>query len=164
MQYHSDMNKPDSGIVIASLNESNGAVGIETFLIGDDNILTPQEAKDKGLKCIKNSSTKEFGILCRGIGERFKDYIIISTPKEVTDLIEQAEEKDEQESRRIWLGIIRELNRYTDEELNAHYEAKDKEWRDWCTDAVLFYAYNAVIFGKGVPAVEITKEQKAKAR
>ena len=154
--------KPDAGIVVASRRESDGAVKIESFPVGK-NVLTPEEAVEQGLPIIKPTSTKKIGVWCGGISTRFKDYIVITSAKEITQSIKNGEKLDEQERKRIWVSILRELNRYTDEELNAHYEATDQEWRDWCNDAVLFYAYNAIIFKKGIPSVELSTEQKKTA-
>jgi hypothetical protein len=155
--------KPDAGVVIASVCESDGAVKIESFPLGK-NVLTPDEAREQGLPIIKPNSKKKIGIWCGGIGTRFNEYSIISTAKEITGMIKNAEKQNEAERKHIWVSILRELNRYTDEELNAHYEATDQAWRDWCNDAVLFYAYNAVIFKKGIPSMELTTADKARAR
>jgi hypothetical protein len=155
--------KPDAGILVASVRESDGAVKIESFPISE-NVLTPQEAVEQGLHIIKPTSTKKIGVWCGGIAERFKEYSIISSAKEITGMIKNAEKLEEKERKHIWVSILRELHKHTDEQLNAHYEAQSQEWRDWCNDAVLFYAYNAVIFKKGIPSMELTTADKARAR
>ena len=68
--------KPDSGILAVSRRESDGAVKIESFPVGNPNVLTPAEAVEQGLPIIKPNSTKKIGIWCGGIGSRFKDYSI----------------------------------------------------------------------------------------
>ena len=155
--------KPDAGIV-ATVRERDGAVKIESFLTGNPNVLTLKKAKKQGLLTVKPNSTKEIGIWCGGISNRFKEYSVISTAKEITGVIKSVEKQDEKERKHTWVSILRELSRYTDEELNAHYEATDQAWRDWCSDAVLFYAYNAVIFKKGIPSMELTTADSARAR
>jgi hypothetical protein len=126
-------------------------------------LLTPEEAVEQGLPIINPTSTKKIGILCGGISTRFKEYIIMTTAKQITQAVKNGEKRDEQQRKRIWVSILRELTKYTDEELHAHYEATDQEWRNWCDDAVLFYAYNTIIFKKGIPSVELSAEQKKRA-
>jgi hypothetical protein len=155
---------PDARIAVASVRESDGAVKIESFSTGNPNILSVCEAQAQGLPIIKPTSSKQIGVWCGGIGTRFKEYIILSTAKEITAQIKSAEKLGEQDRKRIYICVLRNLNKYTDEELNAHYEATDQVWRDWCNDAILFYAYNAVIFKKGIPSMELSKADKARAR
>jgi len=155
--------KEDKGLLVVSQRSSDDAVKIETFPIGQDNILTCEEAIAQGCPIMKPTSTKKIGVWCSGIGKRFAEYVVVSTPKEITSSRKRAEKQTEEERKRIWVSILRELNRYTDAELNAHYEASSQEWRNWCNDAVLFYAYNAVIFKKGVPCFELPKEKIAEA-
>ena len=145
--------KPDAGIV-ATVRKRDGAVKIESFLTGNPNVLTQEEVKEQGLPTVKPNSTEEIYIWCGGISNRFKEYSVVSTAKEITGVIKSVEKQDEKERKHTWVSILRELTRYTDEELNAHYEAHDQAWGDWCNDAVLFYAYNAVIFKKGIPCRE----------
>jgi len=154
----------DAGIIAVSVRESDGAVKIESFPTGNPNILSVCEAQSQGLPIIKPTSSKKIGVWCGGIGTRFKEYIILSTAKEITAQIKSAEKLGEQDRKRIYVSVLRNLNKYTNEELHAHYEATNQEWRDWCNDAILFYAYNAVIFKKGIPSVELSKADKARAR
>jgi len=126
-------------------------------------LLTPEEAVEQGLPIIKPTSTKKIGIWCGGISTRFKEYIIMTTAKQVHQAVKTSKKLDEQQRKRIWVNILRELTKYTDEELHAHYEATDQEWRNWCDDAILFYAYNSIIFNKGIPSVELSAEQKTSA-
>ena len=155
--------KEDKGLLVASVRESDGAVKIESFPIGQDNILTREEAIAKGCPILKPTSTKKIGIWCSGIGKRFAEYVVVSTAKEIEKFRKSAERQNEEDRKKVWVNILRELNRYTDAELNAHYEVSSKEWRDWCNDAMLFYAYNSVIFKKGIPCFELPKEELAKA-
>jgi hypothetical protein len=153
--------KPDAGIIVASVCDEG--VKIESFPIGK-NVLTPQEAKEQGLQIIKPTSKKEVAIWCGGISERFKEYSVICCPNQITKTIKIAEKHTEQERKHIWVSIIRQLNIYTNEQLNAHYEAQNNEWRNWCDDVALFYSYNAVIFKKGIPAMELTSADKLRAK
>lgn len=149
--------KADTGIVVASLSEE--AVKVEVFPISK-NILTPDEAKEIGLKFIKPKSSKKIAVWCGGISIRFKDYHIVTNSREIESCIEKTKKLDTQAQKGIWLSITRNLHRYTDEELNHHYEETDKQWFDWCNDAVIWYAYNVVLFKKGIPASEVTAEME----
>jgi len=36
--------------------------------------------------------------------------------------------------------------KYTDEQLNKHFNEKNNDWDNWCNDVALFYAYRHVLF------------------
>lgn len=144
----------ETGILVVSGDE-NG-VSLETFRVSKD-VLSVTEAKEQGLEIVNPNSTDEIGVWCGGISNRFKDYIIVTTSKMVTETIDLVEQKTEQQRKAHWVQITRNLNKYTDAELNHHYDTSSQEWSDWGNDAVLWFAYNSVIFNKGIPAVNIKK-------
>jgi len=148
--------KEDKNVWVISIDD---AVKTESFPIGQDNILTPDEAIAQGCPIMKHTSNKKIGIWCGGIGKRFAEYVVVSTPNEIEHSRKMAEEQTEEDRNRVWVGILRELNRYTDAELKAHYEVMSEEWREWCDNAMLFYAYNSVIYKKGISCFEQSKQE-----
>ena len=154
--------KPDTGLLVASVRESDGAVKLESYPVSNN--LTPQEAHAQGLKFVNPTSTEKIALWGGGIAHRFKGYAIVTTVKEIDDVIHIIEKKDKIESKRIWVAILRNLHKYTDEELNSNWEASNQAWSNWCDDAALFFAYNVVIFGKGIPAMDLPENEVAQAR
>jgi hypothetical protein len=127
-------------------------------------LLTPDEARARGIETLSPTHTEPIGLICGGISPRFKDIMIITHPTDLEDCREEAMKKSEPERRRIWKEVLRNLLRYTDEELDRHREQSTQEWKDWCDDVAIFYAYNNLIFGKGVPAItNLLPEQFAEA-
>jgi hypothetical protein len=49
------------------------------------------------------------------------------------------------------MGTLRNLTKYSEEELNAEYELKSQKWRDFCDDALLFYVARLLLMGKEIP-------------
>ena len=157
--------KPDNTLLVVSASKINGETKVELFPVNTTNLLTPQEAKDKGLALKgKPSKKKNVAVWCGLIASRFNEYQVITSTAEINDAIKTAEKSCEAERKRMWVSITRQLHKHSDEELNAHYERGSKEWRDWCADSVLWFAYNAVLFKKGVPIVEMNAQDKARAR
>ena len=154
--------KPETKLLAISVRESDGAVELESYPVSNN--LTPQEAHAQGLKIVNPTSTKKIALWGGGIAHRFKEYAFVTTAKEIDDMINKIKKKDEIERKRVWVRVLRELHKYTNEELNANWEASNQAWSDWCCDAAIFFAYNAVIFGKGIPSMEITKNHIAQAR
>ena len=151
----------ETGILVVSGDE-NG-VSVETFRVSKD-ILSVAEAEEQGLSIVNPYSNDAIGVWCGGISNRFKDYIIVTTSKQITEYIELVEKKTEKDRKLAWVQITRNLNKYSDDELNHHYETSSQEWSDWGDDAVLFFAFNSVIFNKGIPAVNINAEQLSKVK
>jgi hypothetical protein len=131
---------------------------------GFTKLLTLEEANAKGMETLDSASTEKIAVVCGGIAERFNDYLVVTTPKEIDDMVNEAEELSVKEQKMNWVLLLRSLTQYTNEELERHERDRTPEWSDWCNDAVLFFAYNAVVFKKGIPAINnLTPEQKAGA-
>jgi hypothetical protein len=159
-----DFNKPDAGIIVLSGNmEETNQVKVEKFPMSK-NILTPEEAFNQGLSTILPNSKKRIAVWAGGISKRFEEYCVQTTPKEITDATIKAEEKDNVLQKQIWVQLLRNLHKYTDAELNDNWNKANQNWRDWCNDVVLYFAYNSIIFGKGIPAMELTKTDIARAK
>ncbi len=101
------------------------------------------------------------GVLCEEINKRFKEYIVLTMDKTIKDAIERCKEDSIEQNKFRFRLVYINLTKYSDEELNSHYENKTKEWDDWCDDVVLFYAHRHVLFdGKYIPIMQFTDENK----
>lgn len=146
------------------ISDEQYQANISAFEGGHTRLLSPEEARARGMETIDSTSTETIALICGGIHPRFKEVAIVTTPKEVDDTVKLAEAQPEIERRRIWKKVLTNLTKYSDEEFNSHYSNNTQEWMDWCDDAVIFFAYNAVIFKKGIPAItNLTAEQKVEA-
>ena len=116
-------------------------------------LLTPKQARERGIEMISPTSTEPIGVMCGGISPRFKDIMIITTPTYLEGCREEAMKKSKPERKIIWKEVLSNLLRYTNEELDLHREQTTEEWSDWCDDVIIFYAFNNLIFGKAVPAI-----------
>ena len=101
-----------------------------------------------------NDSDKQ-NILLWGnlINPIFKEYVVATSVVEIEDTIERLRQRPKEENKKIWVHILRNLNQYDEPTLNMHYNGKTKEWDNWCTDLMLWYCYNVVVFNKGIPAM-----------
>jgi hypothetical protein len=148
----------DNTMLVVSGSKTNGEVKFEVFPVNTTTLLTPQEAKDQGLAILgKPSKKKNVAVWCGLIASRFHEYQVITSNAEIHDAIKSAEKCSKEELKRIWVNITRQLHKHSDEQLNAHYEIKNEDWENWCADSVLWFAYNAVLFKKGVPVIQITR-------
>lgn len=117
--------------------------------------------KDK-FKFLKKINKGKHLLICKDINDRFKEYAIITSDKEVKDTIKQCEEEPIEMVKYRFKLIYLNLTKYSDEELNKHYEEKDQIWQDWCNDVVLFYAHRFVIFNGRmlIPLMEMSDKIK----
>ena len=96
---------------------------------------------------------------CGCIAERFKAYCVATTRTQLlNDLNENDEDLDTKKA--IYASVLRCLYQYSDDELHAHYKGSTREWRDWCNDVALYFMYHAMLFGKGIPSVEVSEEAR----
>ncbi len=108
-------------------------------------------------KFAKKISKRKHALTCCDIHKRFKEYAVITSDKEVKDSIKECEKEPIETVKFRFKLIYKSLMKYSDSELNKHYEAKNQIWQDWCNDVVLFYAHRFVIFeGKlFIPIMEL---------
>jgi hypothetical protein len=114
-------------------------------------------------------------VWAKSINERFRYYVIKTTHKEVVGVMKMITEEQESVSDK-WepkkydkkvlqkediLGlqrdrmnkILKNIEKYNDEELNNLYEKKNKLWTDWCNDVILYYCYNNKLNDVCIPLV-----------
>jgi hypothetical protein len=130
-------------------------------------ILSIDEATSQGLPILnkknhKNSSEKNVALCCDLISPAFKEFLVATSVAELEEHIERVKSRPLKESKIVWVNILRNLTKYSADELVILYETKNQEWRDFCNDVALWYCYNAVIFKKGIPVCDLTDEMKAK--
>ncbi len=97
-------------------------------------------------KFLKKLNKQKHALTCGDINKRFKEYAVITSDKEVKESIKQCEKEPIEILKHRFKLIYQNLIKYTDIDLNKHFEAKDQEWQDWCNDVLLFYSHRFVIF------------------
>jgi hypothetical protein len=132
-------------------------------------ILSIDEAISQGLPILNkknhnNSSEKNIVLCCDLISPKFKEFLVATSVAEIEDFMKNLEKKPLEKCKIIWVNILRNLVKYSADELTVHYEQNDKEWVDFCNDVMLWYCYNAIVFKKGIPAMEITDEMRQKIK
>ena len=85
-------------------------------------------------------------LTCNDIHPRFKEYCVQTTHKEIMECFAGAEKSSLEERKKIFRSVYVELTKYTEPELNQHYESKTQKWTDWCNDVALFYMYRRLLF------------------
>jgi hypothetical protein len=95
-------------------------------------------------------SSEKLVVACKYINERFKEYFVQTTHAEIKAQIDILI-ADEAKARAVYVGTLENLNKWTDEELNTHYELKNQDWNNFCNDAVLFYCARFVLMKQEIP-------------
>ena len=103
---------------------------------------------DNMLVCIQGGS----------VAKRFKDYCVTTTPACLQGHIEFVRSLPPIKRKHFFAAILRSLHRWTDAELNDHFERITEDWQNWCDDVALYFACNAVLFDKGIPCCQVTDE------
>jgi len=104
-----------------------------------------------------NPKEQNVAVCCEMIAPKFKDFMVKTSVAEITDMVEKIETLSLEEVRNIWLLVLRNLMKYSTDELIKLYNKQNQEWFDFCNDAVLWFCYNAVLFKKGIPVVEYNR-------
>jgi hypothetical protein len=117
-------------------------------------------------------------VQCSPIDERFEEYGIKTTHKEIMGLCDKLINELEQEHDEKWKKdqnitgsfskishrkimentfnkIYQNVIKYSDKELNNLYERQNKKWGNWCDDVVLYYCYNRVLNQKLIPIISL---------
>lgn len=104
-------------------------------------------------------------LVCRDINERFRDYCVQTSHKEIMEGFELAQKDDLETRKGVFRSVYGALTKYTDEELNAHWENDTQEWKNWCNDVALFYVYRRLLFETAyIPIVDQPNPDKVKQR
>lgn len=103
-------------------------------------------------------------LVCESIHPKLKDYMIMTTHKEVIDHIELAKQETIPVLKKIFVESLMNLVKYSEEELNAEYESKSQKWQDFADDVLIFYATRLILMKKHIPIKlidNLTKESIA---
>jgi len=122
----------------------------------NSNILTIAEASNEGFEIINsknqaNPNRKNLLLHGKFIHKKFSEFCVATSVNEIEECMKTLEGRDMKECKRMWLSVLTELSKYSNEQLTFHYERSDTEWRNWCDDCLLWFCYNARVFGKGIP-------------
>ena len=99
-----------------------------------------------GFENSKDLKLQEITLCCAVIDERFSEYYVITNKNKFEKLINDASDES-RENKILMFKILHEnINKYTDEQLNKHFNEKNNDWDNWCNDVALFYAYRHVLF------------------
>ena len=127
--------------------KSNG--NAETIIFADKT-LTLTEVNEKKMVYDCNDDT-EIILPAYVITDRLKHFFVKTTKKEIDDNIKSALKENNEERKKMYASVCREVLKYTSAQLGKHCENNTNEWRDWCNDLLLFFVYNCVVFGKAIP-------------
>ena len=108
--------------------------------------MIPKTMKVVGFENSKDLKSQEITLCCAVIDERFSEYYVITNKNKFEKLINDASDES-RENKILMFKILHEnVNKYTDEQLNKHFNEKNNDWDNWCNDVALFYAYRHVLF------------------
>jgi hypothetical protein len=101
-----------------------------------------------------------FAVNCGEIHPRFEKYNVKTTDEDITNIRNRALNTEKKELGLAWGSCFRELAKWSEEALYKIYEENNKDWENWCDDAVLFYCYRSVLFpDKLIPIQPVTEQQ-----
>ena len=89
-----------------------------------------------------------------GVNEKYNQFIVKTTDKEIKDLFKSYEDYDDALVRHMFISTSRELNKYTVDELIKHANANTQEYNDWNNDVVLFYVAKFMLFNVPIPIIQ----------
>ena len=112
----------------------------------------------------------KFVISASGIGERFKEYYIMTTDSKIKTLISDIESSSKEENKHIYRSVYLSITQYSTDKLQEAYVLKNDSWQNWCDDVVIFYVTRLILFNKHIPINDLfcvfcyksTNEQKVK--
>jgi hypothetical protein len=87
-------------------------------------------------------------VSCGTIHERFKEYVIQTTHKEVIDSINSFKNETNEVNKRVFKNIYTSIVQYDKNKLHQLYLNKDEDWNNFCNDVLLFYTCRFVLFGE----------------
>lgn len=105
-----------------------------------------------------NSTEENIGLACSHIHSKLSEYVIKTTYKSIQDMIQRIEnEKNEVKMRLVFRKLYTNLTKYSEYDLDQHYQKQTKEWQDWCNDVLIFYCNRYVLFNGSmkIPVVQL---------
>jgi trans-2-enoyl-CoA reductase len=131
------------------------------------NCLTNEQVLQSGLEVLSINYTPDdfvVNVWCGGVHKRFDGVIVQTTNGGIKKTMKKIQRCSIVVNKDIWVMILRNLLKPTEEEFDEMYKEKEKgeEWNNWCNDAVIFLCLNSHIFNKGIPFVDLPKEEETK--
>ena len=92
-------------------------------------------------------------LLCEHISPKFEDKAVFTTHDKLKDLIERYQIKDltQCKLKQQFKDLYENLTQYDEKTLIRHYQSNSKEWKYWCTYAILFFVTRLLLLGKKNP-------------
>jgi len=88
-------------------------------------------------------------VTCKGIDKRFEEYAVATTDKEIRTQLNNLVKNEE--NKQLMNKIYNCNVKFSEEDLQNHYKAKDQIWQDWCGDVVLYHVFNYVLNNVKIP-------------
>ena len=130
------------------------------------------------LKCRDVRHNKILIVPCELINKRFEEYHIQTTHYEIMDIFTLIDnQRDKMNASNRWIKannekhtytrkdvnqhqkdkmnrIYKNIERYSEFELNDIFEKNSNEWIDWCNDCILYYCFNKKLNNVTIPIME----------
>lgn len=108
-------------------------------------------------KYLTTTPPANFAVKVGEINKLFLEYLVITNTKTIETAIESLSKNSKFKNNSIINSIYFQLCKYNPKVLNSIYIRKNKQWDDWCNDAVLFFACRFVMDGIPIPVIDISK-------
>ncbi len=94
---------------------------------------------------------KVIAVTCGGISPKLEVYGVQTTHAEVMKMIDFCKNNSLDQQKRVFRMCLYNLVKYSESELNDHYNRKSQEWYDFCDDVLIFYTTRLVLMKKEIP-------------
>ena len=106
----------------------------------------PKTMKVVGFENSENLKIQELTLCCAVIDERFSEYYVKTSKTKFEKSIADASNQSRDQKILMFKILHENINKYTDEQLDNHFNEKNNDWDNWCNDVALFYAYRHLLF------------------
>jgi hypothetical protein len=93
-------------------------------------------------------------LICGEASPTFSDFGVLSNKKAISDGIEYCSSLTLAAQKSMYVSALKNIMKYTNEELTVHMENQTKEFQDWSDDVAVFFTARLVLFGKAIPISE----------
>jgi len=124
-------------------------------------ILSVEELLQPGVDLLQNvRNPNERNLMLTGelINPKFSAFRVLTSMNEIQDVLKHIHNEPIEEVKHAWVICLKDLTRFSSDELIKHYNKNNKIWKEWCSDVVMWYCYNAIVFKKGIPVITASDE------
>jgi len=107
-----------------------------------------------------NQLPKYFYLRCNEIDERFNEYGVLMSKKQILGLVDMAVSVTIEKVLLSYKGSYRNITKYTDEELNSHYKNNTIDFQNWCNDVAIYYSTRLILYKKSIPTMDNEEEDE----